>query len=302
MDKTPLYENCIFLKDLNENGYITPDILVTPEQIQQLSEHCNLLSESMDLDYILQESFNIKEKIQDVIDRDLKKLFNNNDRSYQKAKVAVKSTASSIVSDIKTNGVKKDTSKSISHKLEALFKKLEALLFESLDTEKLENGKYDVTKLKNALKCFLWMFLAQIVFMIVFITITGPQIGQILTVCIAAPLTEELAKKFAASGNFEKEFFVIFNGYEFTSYVIQLTKVNKMPLLKAIRVRTFAVLMHLSTTIVHWLAKNEKVKKFLKLDDEKSKTLGFGISVFIHALWNTLAVFSPKFTKMMMGE
>ena len=56
MNNVSLYENCIFLKNLNENGYITPDILVTPEQIQQLSEHCNLLSESMDLDYILQES------------------------------------------------------------------------------------------------------------------------------------------------------------------------------------------------------------------------------------------------------
>jgi len=299
---TLLYENCIFLKELNENGYIIPDVLITPEQIQELSEACNLLSESIDFDYILQESFNIKEKISDILDRDLKKLFNNNDEIYAKAKIAVKSTASSIVYDIKNKGVKKESSKSIAHKLEELFKELEELLFESLDTEKLENGKYDVTKIKNALKAILYILISRLVFSIIFNLICGPHIANILGSCILAPITEELGKKFAASGNFEKEFFIIFNAYEFSGYIYELTKINKLPLLKAIRARTAAVLMHLSTTIIHWLSKNEKVQKVIKLDDAQSKTLGYGISVFIHALWNVLGKFSPKFVSLIVGK
>jgi len=302
MIKSNLYKNCMFLKDLNESGHIIPDILVTPEEIQQLAEQCSILSESIDFDCILQESFNIKEKAADVLDKDLKKVFNNNDKNYQKAKSAVKSTATSIASEIKSNGLKKESKSTISHKFEQLCKKLEELLFESLDTKKLENGKYDKTKIKNALRAVVYCLAINTVALFTFSIILGPVIGNFILCVIVAPLVEELCKKFAVSGGFEKEFSVLFNAYEMVTYVSRIRKMG-IPMLKAIRIRTFTVLMHLTTTIVQWLSKNEKVQKFLHLKDEQSKTLGYFIGVFIHGAWNFLAATNnQKFLKMVIGN
>lgn len=297
--KQYLYENSIFFKDLSESSYITPDVLITPEQISALQEYCSYLEESFYFNDILSESLagSVKEKFSEVLERDLKKLFNNNEKNYQEAKQLIKTTTTSITSEIKTNGLKKDSTKSISHKLETLFKKLEKLLFDSIDEQKI--GKYDVARLVKALITMGVAITINTIGFYLLTAILGPAIGNIITVCAVAPLVEELCKKLSISGNFEAEFAIIFNSYEMIYYVSKMKKLG-IPLLKAIKARTFVVLMHLSTTVVQWLSKNEKVQKALHLNDEQSKTIGYFIAVLIHATWNVLGTFSSSFTKFLI--
>ena len=73
-------------------------------------------------------------------------------------------------------------------------------------------------------------------------------------------------------------FFIVFNLFEFTSYLVRLTLAG-VALPVVIISRLLAVLMHYATTSIQFGAKQEKRQK-----------VGYGLSVMIHAFWNFFGV------------
>jgi hypothetical protein len=121
---------------------------------------------------------------------------------------------------------------------------------------------------------------------------------------IIHPFNEEVAKELSVKGHFEKEFFVVFNITEVSIYT--RNEYNRLRALQAIVpdkfnkaigkyliFRTVASPIHLINTIIHYMANNEKVRKFFNIseDDKAGKALlastGRIISWLIHFGWNS---------------
>ena len=120
-----------------------------------------------------------------------------------------------------------------------------------------------------------------------------PHFANIILGCIVAPIVEETAKAVATKGGYAAEFAVVFNAFEFTSYVTKYSSVTGI-----ITTRLKVVAMHCTTSIIHWLTSNEEIQKKLKLtkeeDKQKLKFLGRILGVLIHAGWNTIGTFKPE--------
>jgi len=116
--------------------------------------------------------------------------------------------------------------------------------------------------------------------------IVGPELGMAAVAVFCAPLVEEAGKYFSIFHKSTGMFFIVFNLFEFTSYLVRLTLAG-VALPVVIIARLLAVLMHYATTSIQFGAKQEKRQK-----------VGYGLSVMIHAFWNFFGVLPYILSKL----
>lgn len=242
---------------------------------------------------------------------DLRKL------GIQNSDIKIKKAGQDIVNTIKKDGITKESRKKIHNIISDLFQDLADQL--SYDKRYDKNGqlqKIPTDKLKRSIFLLLWVIiintLANIVLSLLFSGI--PIVVTTITCVIVAPLVEESAKIISVKGHFDKEFFIVFNAYEFSSYVISGSASVAMfrslgfkdiGFLNVIRGRLAAVGMHGVNTVIHKIFDSDKFKEKFKLTDkdakDKATLLSFIIGVIIHGTWNTAAIHSEGFKTFIFG-
>lgn len=212
-----------------------------------------------------------------------------------KTKKSIARTAKRSADLIKKEGINSSTRKTIFRYIGEMY---DDILYENKsivygylpDKAIAEIEKYDEKKIQKAFITFTQMYVAQYLLDIVCNILFGPMIGDVLGYVFSAPLTEEAAKQLSIRGGYEKEYFVIFNAFEFSKYVL---KFHVSPGLRLISVG-----FHLSTTIVQVIFNNPKIQKQLGVDlnnrddVEKVSTIGQVIALFMHGIWNAVCIFS----------
>ena len=228
----------------------------------------------------------------------------------------VNKAAKEIVGIAKKEGATQASKKKIQNIVSELF---EDLAHEISYKKILENDKVKEIprkKLASAGILLLWTLIINSLASVVLTLITGPTVGMQITIVVVAPLVEESAKQISMKGNFDKEFYILFNAFEATSYIARfiptiiqckLLDGSAKEAIKGIfRARGAAIGMHTVTTVIHKIFENEKTWKMLKIKDEKeakdmATLIAFILGVLVHATWNTAGTFSPKFQTAIAG-
>ena len=168
-----------------------------------------------------------------------------------------------------------------------------------------EFRKYDADKITAAMQLLIIVFLINSFSHIGLEKVLNNKLlAEQLYGSIIAPLNEEIAKEISVKGHFEKEFFVVFNVAEISAYTNG--RYNELRALQAIApdkfnkavgkffiLRSIVSPIHLLNTIIHYMANNDKVRKFFNIseDDKAGKALlastGRIISWLIHFGWNS---------------
>lgn len=106
-------------------------------------------------------------------------------------------------------------------------------------------------------------------------------IMQVLIMSIVGPIVEEIFKYIAIKNKAGSEFLLVFNVFEFSQYVLIMTKVFGVGLLSSIFIRLLAIVMHYSTArnIEIGIQSKDEVK-------EKNRLIG---SMFLHSAYNSIA-------------
>lgn len=259
------------------------DINITPEQVQKISEYC--LSLDINIDNILP-----------LTEAGIRKMKLEN---KDKIKSKVDDFGKEITETIKEKGINKSVIAELGRKLKSFYEDIADLISDS-DIPGLEVGNYDLNKIRQSWILLFYVSIINTLFIIILTGLFG-NIGRGLAIWLCAPLVEEGAKQISIRGKFATEFAVVFNMYEFSTYVLQMTMGGINPI-KAIKVRLFPVFMHLSTTIIQYISNNKDILKKLGLDKEedadKISFIGNVIGVLIHCTWNFLAMNSSGFNSI----
>ena len=209
--------------------------------------------------------------------------------------------AKDIADSFLKNGVNKESRQTISNIMNNLWKDLADALPEIDD---IKDGEIkdkikglDKNKVSKSIALLLFIVIVNTIVLRTLMILFGP-VGYGIGATIMGPLSEENAKQIAIKGKFEKEFSVIFNVYEGTTYIHMLTG-QGYNLSGVVKLRLLTVGMHLTTTIIQWLTNNEKIleKINIKTEDEKNKAnyVGHILGLLIHGVWNGFAAFSKSF-------
>lgn len=202
-----------------------------------------------------------------------------------------------IAETIKKKGVSSESRKQIHNIISDLFKDLA----DGIDTSVIKNlpglqsdDKEVQRKVMKSLVLLAWCLVVSILSQMVLTAMLGV-IGQCLMITITGPVIEESCKAIAVKGNFEKEYNIVFNAFEFTEYVASGAPIKG---------RLACVGMHTLNTAINKVFSTEAFrKKFGISDDKDSKdkcTLAsFIIGNIIHVSWNAAAVFSPAFNAIL---
>ena len=209
---------------------------------------------------------------------------------------SIKDCAKEIVATIKDKGINQSLFDTLTITVSKYFGMIADRLTvdKIINNEKIKGEVVDKDKLKSAAHIFLQFYImtsiCQTVISLLFIT--NITMSYNITAIIIGPILEEFAKKLSVKSGCTKEFYLIFNAFEFTQYVSTYAII--VGLKKIVITRIKALGMHLVTTIVQFLSDNKKVQHILKLDKEEDKeklsTLGYLCGVLIHSTWNGLAV------------
>lgn len=145
---------------------------------------------------------------------------------------------------------------------------------------------------KSTTLTFFVVILNTLVLNIFWLLFRNKKLAQILTIGIICPVIEESAKRIAIKGGYAKEFTIVFNTIEFSSYVTQYCLT--LGLGKIIAIRLLPVGMHLTTTLIHWLGENKEVQKCLGIENSKEEkqklsTLAGICGCLVHMIWNLVA-------------
>lgn len=207
------------------------------------------------------------------------------------APAQVSKASNEIAKTIKTNGVNSETTKKIHNIVSDLFKNLADCIDESVIS--INPKLKDLDDKRNLAKA-ITLFIFNIVINSICASVLGLLLGQFgtnLVVCLAAPLIEEACKAIAVKGGFSKEFTIVFNSYEFTSYVTKNAIVYG--LIKIIKIRLAALTMHLVNTAIHNLAESKEFKGKLGIKEndkdanDKCTFAAYIITSLIHVSWNS---------------
>jgi len=263
---------------------------ITPEQINEL---CSFNRYYIDYD-ILTES---------ATESNLNKLGID-----AKGKAAIQKCSKDIAKTIKEDGINSDSRKKIHNYIADTFKSLADGI--KLQSESLIGETKNMNKQKAVKACLLvaWNILLNTIGINVLTILFGP-VGASIGAIAIAPIVEESSKVISIKGGFEKEYYIIFNAFEFTSYIsrgLPAVAFGQMTGSQLVRGRLAAVGMHTVNTAIHKLFDSDKIKQKLNIkSDEDSKdkanTTSFIIGVLLHGTWNALASFSPAFTKLITG-
>ena len=220
------------------------------------------------------------------------------------AKPKIDKAGKDIANTIKTQGISKKSRAQIHNIVADLFKDLADSISK---TSIYDNGKLkdiDKPKLISSLTLLLWVVIVNSLCNVILTIMFGPQLGMALTAIIVAPIVEEAGKQIALKGKFDKEYFIVFNVFEASKYISDLTMAG-LPFAKALRARIFAAGMHGVNTIIHKMFDSEEFRKKFNIDndDKKDKATfaSYIISMIVHGTWNTLACVSKTFNKIIIG-
>jgi hypothetical protein len=111
-------------------------------------------------------------------------------------------------------------------------------------------------------------------------------VATFFTVCVCAPLIEELGKYISIKIDAIGEFFVIFNSFEFMNYVVSLVAIGVNPI-TAILLRIPPMLMHFFTTKIQMSAV-----------EEGEDGAGYVGAVMVHSIWNGLIGYIMTFVNL----
>jgi len=185
-------------------------------------------------------------------------------------KKVVATTSSKLKLSIKSNDIDEGT-KNITEGLS----KISQIFKEVLEVNEIKIGESIVLLILVILVSSLLSNLAVAAF--------GIETGIIITTVVVAPLSEEYGKYLAIKNEADGSFLFVFNLVEFFSYLSSLFGSPIKAILKFGLVRGAAVLMHYVTTFFQ--------KYFSYNNKTNDPTLvGYGIGVFIHGLWNYMAI------------
>ena len=201
-----------------------------------------------------------------------------------------------IAETIKKKGVSSESRKQIYNIISDLFKDLA----DGIDASVIKNlpglQSDDKEVQKKVTKSFVLIALclvASLLTQMVLMSMLGI-IGRYLMITVGAPIAKESCKAIAVKGNFEIEYSIVFNAFEFTEYVLGGAPVNG---------RLACVGIHTLNTINKVFSTKAFRKKFGISDDKDSEdkcTLAaFIIGNIIHMSLNMAAVFSPAFNAIL---
>ena len=216
--------------------------------------------------------------------------------SISKINTSLANTSKKIATEIKTNGINKETKKSISAAVTDFMDKLADVLVGQINDPTLKSDKYDKNKILKA--CVLTLdsalFLGLIQGILMIIITPGP--ANVVTACLCGPVCEEFCKRAAIKGDFMVEYTVVFNLFEFSSYMLQYGFMYKLS--KLAIVRAMSVGMHLTNTFINFIANNEKFQKMIGCEGEEGKKkasfIGVLTSTLIHVCWNAMGYISSS--------
>jgi hypothetical protein len=273
------------------------------ERLESISNSCKYLTEEYGLD-ILNEAANPKEA--------LSKLLSSIGSSSSTIFNAISGCAKGVAKEIKSNGIGK---KSIAG-IQDQFNKLSEECSKAIYTDKLDdwlkefaekhNIKYDISKLRKAFGALLKILTINTLCITLLSILVGP-VGQYAVIWVIAPLIEENAKQKAIKGGYEKEFLVLFNAYEMTSYVLNLTK-SGISFKGAVILRLKTAIMHVTTTIIQKVMQSKPVMKLLKLDPDKEEDkknaafIGKIAGLVLHGAWNIVGSTDNKLGDKLKGK
>lgn len=269
------------LEGCGNNSFINFEL--SPMEVQRICEECKNYHLSISESYLLEAS---GPKVSDLGKIGIK---NANGKLTKASK--------DIAETIKKKGVSSESRKQIHNIISDLFKDLA----DGIDTSVIKNlpglQSDDKEVQKKVTKSFVllaWCLVASLLTQMVLMAMLGV-IGQYLMVIVAGPIIEESCKAIAVKGNFEKEYNIVFNAFEFTEYVASGAPIKG---------RLACVGMHTLNTAINKVFSTEAFrKKFGISDDKDSKdkcTLtSFIIGNIIHVSWNYAAVFSPAFNAIL---
>ena len=201
-----------------------------------------------------------------------------------------------IAETIKKKGVSSESRKQIYNIISDLFKDLA----DGIDASVIKNlpglQSDDKEVQKKVTKSFVLIALCLVASLLTQMVLTSMLgiIGRYLMITVGAPIAKESCKAIAVKGNFEIEYSIVFNAFEFTEYVLGGAPVNG---------RLACVGIHTLNTINKIFSTKAFRKKFGISDDKDSKdkcTLAaFIIGNIIHMSLNMAAVFSPAFNAIL---
>ena len=279
----------IFTNEYCENiMYHYSNIKFSPEEVQHICEDCKNIQLSISESYIIESTI---PKI------NLDKL------GIKNLDIKIKDMANTIANIIRSNGIDSDTSAQIYNIISDFF----MYCAKSIDRSVLKSFP-NLSNLdqKNVIKGITLTILDALINTMICDVLTlllGPM-GNVIWVCIAAPIVEESSKQIAVKGGFSKEYTIAFNTLEFSLYVSRFS--GKIPIMNLIRTRALGVGMHVVNTAIHNLFNSDKFRKQFHIDntkDNKDKCtfISFIICTLIHVSWNTASKFSHTFVKAITG-
>lgn len=265
----------------DNNSFINFEL--SPMEVQRICEECKNYHLSISESYLLEAS---GPKVSDLDKIGIK---NANGKLTKASK--------DIAETIKKKGVSSESRKHIYNIISDLFKDLA----DGIDASVIKNlpglQSDDKEVQKKVTKSFVllaWCLVASTLTRMVLTSMLGI-IGRYLMSTVGAPIIEESCKAIAVKGNFEIEYNIVFNAFEFTGYVKGGASVKG---------RLVCVGVHTLNTMINKVFSTKAFrKKFGISDDKDSKdkcTLAaFIIGTIIHMSWNMAAVFSPAFNAIL---
>lgn len=112
-------------------------------------------------------------------------------------------------------------------------------------------------------------------------------VAQYITAVLCAPICEEMFKRIAIKGGYEKEFTIVFNLCEFSLYIKRNEKTKYF--VNLVISRLVCVGSHVLYTIIQWLTQNTEILTKWGIDPadhEKVEILGNALTTTMHSLWN----------------
>ena len=197
---------------------------------------------------------------------------------------------------IKKNGLNSDTFHQVSVSIEDMYTNIVQDITISDKMVATKFGDFDKGRIKASIYLLMYILMTNTVASLILSTLLG-EVGDILTVVIVAPINEEAAKHIAVKGGFEKEFTVVMNTYEFTSYYKRIKRYGVKPF-KIVIVRGAAVMMHVTTTVVQYIAANAEKLGIKVKSKEEASLIGQWIGMIIHASYNATLRITPLATKL----
>lgn len=162
---------------------------------------------------------------------------------------------------------------------------------------------YDYNKIRKAIALLIFVYTLNNVEYVVLdkllkgILVKGKfvafDLSYFLTVSILSPINEELGKRISIKGKFEKEYFVVFNMFEFGLYVSKGRK-QGIDLKLLAKLRILPIIMHATTTITQYILSNPAIMNILgktqKESEQKAQFIATLCGMFIHITWNSAAM------------